>query len=95
MACQPWVEVDAYSTSYAYDLAGNLEQVNSSTFATYEAANKISTLTGGTKSYDNDGNLTGVTGAGIPASTFDWDTRSKLTSLASGGVIRQTRWGEG
>ena len=73
-----------YSTSYLYDLAGNLEQVNASPFATYDAANKISSLTGGTISHDLDGNITSLTATEVPASTMTWNTQSKLKSLVSG-----------
>jgi RHS repeat-associated protein len=75
---------NVYSSSYLYDLAGNLEQVNASPFATYDAANKISSLTGGTISHDLDGNITQLTATGVPASTMTWNTQSKLKTLVSG-----------
>ena len=77
---------NAGSHSYGYDLAGNITTVNGSTFATYDNANKISALTGGTVSYDADGNTTGVSGTGIASSTFTWDDRNKAVQQASGGV---------
>jgi len=59
---------------------------NSNSRATYEAANKISTLSGGTISHDLDGNITSLTATGVPASTMTWDIRSKLKTLTTGST---------
>ena len=77
---------NANAHTYGYDLAGNITTVNGSTFATYDNANKISSLSGGTTSYDADGNLTGVSGTGIASGTFTWDDRNKAVQQSSGGV---------
>lgn len=69
----------AYTRSYGYDLAGNMTTYGGSTFASYDDANKISSLTGGSASYDADGNMTAVSGGGIPATTLTWDVRNKLS----------------
>ncbi|MBX9681403.1 MAG: hypothetical protein K2X38_21825 [Gemmataceae bacterium] len=68
-----------YARSYGYDLAGNLTTYGGSTFASYDSANKISTLSGGSVSYDADGNATAISGSGIPSTTLTWDVRSRLT----------------
>lgn len=72
--------------TYGYDLAGNLTTVNGVAFAAYDAANKISTLSGGTTSYDADGNMTSLAGPGMPACAFAWDDRNKAVMQTSGGV---------
>ena len=72
---------NSYSTSYTYDLVGNLTQVNGSSFASYDNANKFSSLTGGTYSYDADGNTTAFSLGGV-LGTFQWNgTRDKVTGL--------------
>lgn len=50
-----------------------------STFASYDDANVISSLSGGSVSFDADGNMTTVSGAGISSSTLTWDVRNQLT----------------
>src|ERR1043166_2429685 len=72
--------------SFGYDLAGNLTTADGSQFATYDAANKIISLPGGSAGYDGDGNLTGVSGTNVPAGTFTWDDMWRLTSHTAGGV---------
>jgi YD repeat-containing protein len=69
----------AYTKSYTYDLAGNVTQVNSNAFATYDNTNKIATLSGGTIAHDADGNVTYVQGAGIPSTWPSWHTGGMLT----------------
>lgn len=68
----------SYTRSYGYDLAGNLTTYGGSAFASYDNTNKISSLSGGSISYDADGNTTAVSGAGIPSTTLTWDVRNKL-----------------
>lgn len=68
----------SYTRSYVYDLAGNMTDYNGSTFASYDDANKISSLSGGSVSYDADGNMTAVSGGGMPSTTLTWDVRSRL-----------------
>ena len=77
---------NAGSHSYGYDLAGNATTVNGSAFAAYDNANKISSLNGGTISYDADGNLTSVAGTGIANSAFTWDERNRLQSATANGT---------
>ena len=77
---------NAYSNTYGYDLAGNLLTLNSLPFADYDDANKISNLSGGDLVNDLDGELISVTGAGIPASTFSWNTQGGLSGLTSGST---------
>jgi RHS repeat-associated protein len=71
----------AYTRSYGYDLAGNLTTYGGSTFASYDNTNKISSLSGGSISYDADGNTAAVSASGIPSTTLTWDVRSKLLRL--------------
>ncbi|MBN9519235.1 hypothetical protein J0H58_12055 [bacterium] len=68
----------AYTRSYGYDLAGNMTTYGGSTFASYDDANKISSLSGGSASYDADANMIAVSGAGIPNTTLTWDVRNRL-----------------
>ena len=68
----------SYTRSYGYDLAGNMTSYGGSTFASYDNTNMISSLSGGSISYDADGNTTAVSGAGISSTTFTWDIRNKL-----------------
>lgn len=72
-----------YTRSYVYDIAGNMTQYNGSTFASYDDANKISSLTGGSVSYDLDGNMTAVSGTSITSATFVWDLRNLLKRQTS------------
>lgn len=69
----------AYTRSYGYDLAGNMTTYGGSTFASYDSANKISSLSGGSISYDADGNTSALSGTGMPSTTLTWDVRNKLT----------------
>jgi YD repeat-containing protein len=78
----------AYSKTYGYDVAGNISTVNGSTFATYDAANKISTLTGGSVTYDADGNtvIVNATSVGIPYANFsNWTPYGQLGQLRNSG----------
>ncbi len=68
----------AYTQSYTYDLAGNVTQTNGSAFASYDSANKVTSLSGGSISYDTDGNVTGVSSTNIPSTTISWDARNRL-----------------
>jgi RHS repeat-associated protein len=74
----------AYSTTTGYDLANNVITRSGVTFAAYDAANKISGLTGGAVTYDGAGNVLTISGAGVPATTLTWDTRNKLRSQTQG-----------
>lgn len=75
-----------YTRSYDYDLAGNLLLLDGSPFATYDPANKISALAGGSVLYDGDGNLASLSSASMPSGSFAWDDRNKLVGLTSGGA---------
>ena len=77
---------NAYSKTYTYDLAGNVTQVNGSSFATYDDANKFSTITSGTKAQDTSGNLTSITGPGIASQTYTWETREKMRTQVQGST---------
>src|SRR5204863_2652716 len=59
-----------FSHTYGYDLAGNPTTVNGSTFATFDSANKISTIAGGSAAHDGDGNLTSISGTSVPSGSF-------------------------
>ena len=80
------VGTNSFSHTYAYDLAGNVTDLDGSTFATYDAANKLATLSGGTFAYDTAGNLTAVSGAGLSSGTFTYETREKLSNQTSGAT---------
>lgn len=83
-----------YTKSYTYDLARNIEAVavDGSPFATYDDGNKISTISGGAASYDADGNLTSISGTGMPTATFSWTRHDKLwkQTLVGGGSSEYT-----
>ena len=77
---------NSYSTSYTYDLVGNITQVNGSSFASYDNSNKFSSLSGGSYGYDSDGNTTSFSLGGV-SGTFQWnDTRDKLTRVSGSGI---------
>ena len=76
----------AFSRSYAYDLAGNLTQVNGATVASYDSANKLATVVGGRPLHDADGNITSISGTGLPNGRFFWDARDKMIRQSSGVV---------
>lgn len=83
----------AYQRTYAYDLAGNLTQVNGSSVATYDAANKIATVVGGTVAHDADGNLTAISGPGItPYSNSVFNDFDNLRSFSVNGKSVQYRY---
>ena len=50
-----------YTTSYGYDLAGNITELNGSSFGSFDDANKFTSLSGGSIGYDADGNTTSLT----------------------------------
>ncbi|MEP6756290.1 MAG: RHS repeat-associated core domain-containing protein, partial [Chthonomonadales bacterium] len=81
------------SHTYGYDLAGNITGVNGNTFATYDDANKFSTVPGGSVAYDNDGNLTGISGTNFTSSAFTWDSQSQLSSQTSGSFTNTYGYG--
>jgi RHS repeat-associated protein len=72
-----------YTYNNGYDLAGNVTDLDGSTFATYDAANKFSSLSGGTYSYDVAGNLTAANLRGMGNGTFSYETRQKLDEQAT------------
>ncbi len=73
----------SFSHTYGYDLAGNVTDLDGSTFATYDSANKFSSLSGGTYSYDGAGNLTAANLTGMGNGTFSYETRQKLDEQAT------------
>jgi len=76
---------NSFTHTYDYDLAGNVTDLDGSTFATYDAANKLSSLSGGTYSYDTAGNLTAVNLTGLGNGTFSFETREKMDEQLTGG----------
>ena len=78
--------IGSFANTFVYDLAGNLTTLNSSSFATYDSANKIASIPSGSISNDADGNITAVTGAGLSATSLSWDSRSKLVSQTNSSV---------
>ncbi|MFN8392446.1 MAG: RHS repeat-associated core domain-containing protein [Bdellovibrionota bacterium] len=77
---------NSFSHTYAYDLAGNVTTLDGSTFATYDAANKFASLSGGTYSYDGAGNLTAVNVTGMTSGTFSYETREKMDNQTQGST---------
>ncbi|MDD2942935.1 MAG: RHS repeat-associated core domain-containing protein [bacterium] len=75
-----------FARSYTYDLANNVTQVDSSAFATYDAGNKISSLTGGTISFDGNGRLRSLSHPTIGSGSFIWNSSDKMTSQTVSGV---------
>jgi hypothetical protein len=73
----------SYSNAFDYDLAGNVEEVNGTTFATYDDANKMTSLSGGSISYDADGNVSALSFPGLPSATFAYEHREKMTQEVS------------
>ncbi len=68
-----------YTTSFGYDLTGNVTALNGATFGSYDAANKLLTSPYGNPAYDGDGNmLNRGTGA-----SFSWDGDSHMTSQSN------------
>lgn len=76
----------SYSHDYEYDLAGNLTTLDSSAFATYDDANKFSSLSIGTYEYDSDGNMRRFAGTGLPTTYNTWDVRGKIISTVISGT---------
>jgi RHS repeat-associated protein len=72
------------SNTFAYDLADNVTTVNSTTFATYDTANKFATVPGGSASYDGIGNLTAVSGTGLTTASYTWGPVGELRSQTVG-----------
>ena len=78
------VGTNAFTHAYGYDLAGNAQTLNGQAFGTYDAANKFSSLAGGSVGYDGDGDTTSAAGSTVPAGSWTWDDRSLLLSATSG-----------
>ncbi|WKZ57693.1 MAG: RHS repeat-associated core domain-containing protein [Bdellovibrionota bacterium] len=78
----------SYSKSYGYDVSGNVTTVNSSSFATYDSSNKLSTISGGSVTHDFFGQVKTASGTGLPTSTYTWNVSQRLASqkLGSGSV---------
>ncbi|WKZ57695.1 MAG: RHS repeat-associated core domain-containing protein [Bdellovibrionota bacterium] len=78
----------SYSKSYGHDVSGNVTTVNSSSFATYDSSNKLSTLSGGSVTHDFFGQVKTASGTGLPTSTYTWNVSQRLASqkLGSGSV---------
>src|SRR5262249_47224842 len=72
-----------YTRSYDYDLAGNVTSLNGSTFASYDSANKFSAISGGSFSYDSDGNLKSASYSGFSYATATFDVRQKPSSIGT------------
>ncbi|MDD2942933.1 MAG: hypothetical protein PHC51_08225 [bacterium] len=75
-----------FTRSYAYDLANNVTQADSTAFATYDAGNKILGLTGGTISFYGNGRLTSLSHPTIGNGSFIWNSSDKMTSQTVSGV---------
>jgi YD repeat-containing protein len=73
-----------FSRSYGYDLAGNITTIDGNAFATYDAGNKLATVTGGSTASDGIGNLTSVSGTGLTAATYTWNSLSNLRTQNAG-----------
>jgi RHS repeat-associated protein len=76
----------SYTKSYVYDTEGNITSMDSSTFASYDDGSKISSLSGGSVSYDGEGNTTAVTTSGGPAGTFAYNDYDNLTRQTHNSV---------
>ncbi len=68
----------SYTRTYGYDVAGNVTTFNGSTFAGYNDANRISSITGGSVSYHSSGNPYQVSGTGISCGRFNFNARGEL-----------------
>lgn len=75
---------NAYSKSYDYDPSNNITGVDGSTFATYDSANRISSLASGTIGYDTSGNVTSLSAFGLPNGTFTFETRELMGTQSDG-----------
>jgi len=81
------------SINYAFDKAGNITQMQSSSITenyTYDALNRLSTVSesnSGTAkyAYDNVGNLQSVTYANGVVHNYSYDARNRLTNLGVTG----------
>ncbi|RYG32583.1 hypothetical protein EON81_20315, partial [bacterium] len=71
------------TSTYGYDLSGNLSTVNGSSFAAYDGADKMTAVSGGTSTYDADGNLTSVPSGVMSASSYLWDDLNRLKRQTS------------
>jgi len=81
--------------TYTYDKAGNRTKTGGSfartgipsaiTSATYNAANQQTALGGKTMTFDNNGNLTGITDAS-GTTIYSWNARNQLTGISGPGV---------
>ncbi len=76
----------SFANTFVYDLSGNLTTLNSTSFASYDSANKISSIPSGSITNDNNGNITAVNGAGMSATTLTWDGRDKLVSQNNSSI---------
>lgn len=70
----------AYSKSYGYDLSGNITAIDAQPFATYDSANKIAMLSGGTAEYDGNGNLSRAVSPQITERRFSFDALNRPTT---------------
>lgn len=77
---------NSYTKTYTYDLAGNITDLNGSSFATYDSANKFSSITSGSETEDASGNLTAISGPGITTATYTWETRERLKTQQVGST---------
>lgn len=75
---------NSYSKTYDYDLAGNVTDADGSAFATYDSANKLSSLAAGTIGYDTSGNVTSLSAFSLPSGTFAYETRELMGSQSDG-----------
>lgn len=73
-----------YSRTWSYDLAGNPTHINGAAFASYDAANKITGIVGGSTQHDLDGNLTSLSLPGQTPQRFFWDDRDKMIKYTRG-----------
>lgn len=75
---------NANAHSYGYDLAGNRLTADSIT-CTFDNANKVASITGGSFGHDGDGNVTTRSAAGIAPIWASWNTLSQATQLGGYG----------
>jgi RHS repeat-associated protein len=72
------VGTNAFVKGYGYDLSGNLTTLDGSFFATYDSANKIATIAGGSVTYTPQGALAKLSPNALPGSG-DWSYAGNLS----------------
>ena len=75
----------SYTNSYDYDLANNLDELNGSSFASFNSVNEITSLSIGSATHDANGDTTALSITGLPAATLTWSVARTLTLLSASG----------